>query len=413
MSSPALQILRLPAFGPLLAGNSMAVVGQMMLGTALGWDLYEQTGSPLVLGYVGLVQFIPVLLFALPAGQVADRFNRKGIMLACVLLTMGCALGLAALAAGHGPLWGYLACIFGVGVAQAFMGPARSALVPALVPQELLGQALALSSSVFQFGFLFGPLAAGALIALTHQAMPVYLVDAAATLVFAVLLARVPVPPQVRPQGAASWADVLVGLRFVFSRELMLAAITLDMFAVLLGGAVALLPVFARDVLHVGPVGLGILTAAQPLGALVMGVAMAHRPPVRRNGPVLLFAVTGFGLATLGFGLSHWAWLSWLMLFLVGATDMVSMVIRNQLTTLLTPDAMRGRVSAVHLVFVGTSNELGGFESGLTAAWWGAARSVIYGGLGTLAVVGLVASRSRALRELRELVPAESTAGVA
>jgi MFS family permease len=206
---------------------------------------------------------------------------------------------------------------------------------------------------------------------------------------------------------AAGWGEVFAGARFVWNSELMLAAITMDMFAVLLGGAVTLLPVFAKDVLHAGPEGLGWLLMASSLGAFLTGVWLARRPPIRRNGPVLLWTVVGFGIATIGFGLSTNFWLSWTMLFIAGATDMVSMVIRINMVQKLTPDAMRGRVSAVHSVFIGTSNELGGFESGLTAKLWGPVRSVVFGGAGTLAIVALTALKWPSLRRMGAIPDAE------
>ncbi|MNY18077.1 enterobactin exporter EntS [compost metagenome] len=214
------------------------------------------------------------------------------------------------------------------------------------------------------------------------------------------MLAGLKTPPVQPSKHAPTWADALVGLKFVMKTELMLAAITLDMFAVLLGGAVVLLPVFAKDVLAVGPQGLGWLIAAPSLGAALTSIVLSALPPIRRNGPVLLWGVAGFGLATVGFALARNPLLAWTMLFLTGVCDTLSVVIRVNLATILTPDEMRGRVEAVHRIFIGTSNELGGFESGVTAAWWGPVRSVLFGGIGTMVVVGLVAWRSPALRRL-------------
>ncbi len=386
-----------------LIGNASAHLGQIMLGVAIGWEIYERTGSAMALGYVGLAQFIPVLLLALPAGQLADRIDRRLIVMLALIAWITASLGLAAISYFDGPLILVYLCLLLEGSAQAFRGPAASAILPNLVPQEALSQTVTWNTSIVQFSLLLGPALAGLLIGLTHNALPIYLLDAVLAAVFLVALAGIrPIRPP-ESAHAPGWGDLLEGLRFVRRTPLLLAAITLDMVAVLLGGAVALLPVFAKDILHVGPQGLGWLMAAPSLGAFAMGLLLTHLPPLRKNGPILLGVVAGFGVATIGFGLSLSPVVSWGMLFLVGAFDMVSMVIRSTMLQHFTPDAMRGRVSAIHSVFVGTSNELGAYESGLTASWWGPVRAVVFGGIGTLVMVAFAASRWPQLRRLKGL----------
>lgn len=406
-----------PAFLRYLAGNTAALAGQTMLATAIGWELYERTHSALMLGYVGLVEILPVLAFALPAGDLADRMDRKKLLGAAQALAFACALAMALLSWRVGPLWAVYAALGGLGVAQAFRGPSASSFLPSLVSAEDLSRALTVHTSAVQAALLLGPAAAGALIALTHQAWPVYALTAACFASFGLVLLGLPSHRAVQAAGASAekgLARLMGGLRFVWRTEILLAAISLDMVAVLLGGAVAILPVFAKDVLGVGPEGLGVLVAAPSVGALAMGLYLARRPGIRRNGPVLLGAVAGFGFATLAFGLARSFPLAWIALALVGATDMVSMVIRSQLVQHLTPDAYRGRVAAVHAIFVGTSNQMGGFESGLTTAWWGPVRAILFGGAGALTVTGLVAWRSPQLRRLGPIGPqAEAESGPA
>lgn len=387
-------------FSRYLIGKTIAMVGQSMVVTAIGWELYERTGNALALGWVGLVLFVPVVLLGLPAGQWVDRGDRRLLLCGALALFALCSVGLAGVTWLKGPLWVYYALLFAAGVAQALYSPASSALLPGLVSAENLTGAISWSTGASQLAYLLGPAAAGWLIAATHSATTVFLADAAATSVYLAALLTMRYTPSPRDEAPVSMDEFLAGLRFVWNTELILAGITLDMVAVLLGGAVALLPIFAKDLLHVGPTGLGYLTTAPSVGAFLMGLVVAHVPPFRRNGPVLLAMVAGFGAATIGFGLAPNIWVAWAMLFLTGAFDMVSMVIRSNLVQHLTPDAMRGRVGAVHSIFIGTSNELGGFESGLTASWWGPVRSVVFGGIGTLAVVAFATARWPGLRSL-------------
>ncbi|MBO9538999.1 MFS transporter [bacterium] len=400
LSNDVLALLRTPKFWRFQLGSIAASFAQAMFGTAIGWDLYERTHSAFLLGLVGLVQFIPVVLLALPAGQVVDRYDRSRVLMGAIALHVVGVLGLVAATHLGAPLPVFYACLFLSGVAQAFSGPARAAILPRLVPKELLARAVTWNTTAWQLTYLIGPALAGLFIGATRRADTIYLFDAVACIFFLLMLAGLKAPPLQSNKQAPTWTDALVGLKFVMRTELMLGAITLDMFAVLLGGAVVLLPVFAKDVLAVGPQGLGWLIAAPSLGAALTSIVLSALPPIRRNGPVLLWGVAGFGLATVGFALARDPLLAWTMLFLTGVCDTLSVVIRVNLATILTPDEMRGRVEAVHRIFIGTSNELGGFESGVTAAWWGPVRSVLFGGIGTLLVVGMVAWRSPALRRL-------------
>lgn len=396
------------AFARYMIGKTLAMIGQSMVVTAIGWELYERTHDALALGWVGLVLFVPVVVLSLPAGQFVDRHDRRLILCGALALFAACAVGLSAVTQVQGPLWAIYALLFGAGVAQAFYSPASGALLPGLVSPANLTGAISWSTGASQFAYLLGPAAAGFLIASTGAAWPIFLIDAAGALIYLVLLLTIHYVPPARERETPGWDEILAGLRFVWKTELILAGITLDMVAVLLGGAVALLPIFAKDLLHVGPTGLGWLMTAPSVGAFLTGLLVAHLPPFRRNGPILLAMVAGFGLATIGFGLARDFYLAWIMLFLTGAFDMVSMVIRSNLVQHLTPDAMRGRVQAVHHIFIGTSNELGGFESGLTASWWGPVRSVVFGGVGTLAVVAIAAWRWPTLRQLGRIEAPEA-----
>jgi len=413
------QALRSRDFRLLLTGVCISFFGQQMLTVALGWELYHRTASALVLGGVGLAQVIPVILLSLPAGHIADRYNRKTVMrLAQVTLAIG-ALGLAVLSARHGPLLLIYACLVVIGSAQAFNNPASSALVAQVIPADAYENATTWRSSTTQVSAVIGPAAGGFLIALLGEATWVYVIYAVAVLSYAVLLTRIRVqaPPRVIG-GARTLRSIGEGLRFLGQSPVLLAAITLDLFAVLLGGAVTLLPIYAQDILHVGPVGLGWLRAATSVGSVCTALILAHRPPFTHAGRTLLLAVAGFGLATVVFGVSRSFLLSCAMLFLLGVFDNISVVIRSTLVLVRTPDAMRGRVGAVNALFIGTSNQLGGFESGLTAQLLGTVPAVVLGGIGTMLVVLVVARvwpQMRGLRSLRDsapLVPAAETAEV-
>lgn len=383
--------LRVPDFRRYLLGNLVATIGTQMQTVAVGWELYERTRSPLALGAVGLVQVVPVFALTLPAGHLADRVDRRRLLMAALALLALASAGLAIASRTRASVGWFYAALFVAGVARAFQGPAKEALAPQLVPRELYANSSTWRSSAWQLASVVGPSLGGVVIATFHGAVVAYLLDAVAALVFASLIATTAPRPFVPAAGAATLHSLLEGIRFVRRTKVILAAITLDLFAVLLGGATTLLPIYARDILHVGPTGLGWLLAAPSVGALGMALTLAHRPPMRRAGRALVVAVTGFGLATIVFGLSRSFWLSLLALLLTGAFDNVSVVVRSTLFQLLTPDEMRGRVGAVNSFFIGGSNELGGFESGALAQLVGATASVVIGGVGTILVVLVVA----------------------
>ncbi len=391
-------------FRLLISGRFVAQIGEMMVSVAVGWELYERTNDPLALGLVGLVQILPVMLLSLPGGYVADRYNRKQVTLISQLVLIVCALVLAALSLTQGALPLLYLTLAVIGGARAFNNPAESALTPQVIPPEHYYSAVAWSSSVWQLSAVLGPAFGGLLIGLSGVPAVVYLVNAAAggVLVVALLLIRSPQTSYSSPE-ETPLESLKGGIRFLRGAQIILASITLDMFAVLLGGATFLLPVFARDILHTDATGLGVLRAGPSVGALLMALYVARRPPFERAGKTLLLAVAGFGVATIIFGLSQSFLLSLLMLLALGALDNISVVIRHTLLLTHTPNEMLGRVGAVNSVFIGASNELGGFESGVAAALLGPVGAVVFGGFGTLLVVGMVAWRAPKLRKLERL----------
>jgi MFS family permease len=356
-----------------------------MLMLAIGWRMYDLTGSAWDLGLVGLFQFVPALLLALPAGQVADQRHRGRVVSACQAVVTAVALALlAAHALGADSRALLLGVALVLGAVRAFQMPAQQALTPLLVPPGLLPQAMAFSASGVQAAVIGGPALGGALYAL--DAGVVYGACALLSGAAAACMAAVRYRHQPPPRQPFSAETLLAGVRFIASRRPVLGAISLDLFAVLLGGAVALLPIFAKDVLHIGPWGLGLLRSAPAAGALAMSLWLTRHPPARRIGRTLLVAVAVFGAYMVVFGLSRSFALSLVALAVSGAADMVSVVIRQTLVQLETPDAMRGRVSAVNSIFIGASNQLGEFESGALAAWLGPVGSAVLGGMGTIAV---------------------------
>ncbi len=392
--------LRSRDFRVYLVGNFAVTLGQQMQTTALGWELYERTNSALSLGLVGLVQMIPVILLVLHAGHVADRFDRKRVAMLSLGLFAVSSAGLAVVSATRAPVLLIYACVFAFGIARAFYGAARGALLPQLVPREHFGNAVTWSSAAWQLAAVAGPALGGTLIAVLGRASPVFIADAVGCLFFLLLLATVRGKQATRSTERATVDSLLAGVRFLTRSDVLLAAITLDMVAVLLGGATALMPLFARDILHVGPSGLGWLNAAPAVGAVLMAVVLATRPPLRRAGHALLASVIGFGLATIVFGLSRSFPLSLAALFVLGALDNVSVVIRSALLQLMTPDELRGRVASVNSLFIGTSNELGGFESGAVASAIGPVPAVVLGGVGTIVTVAAIGAKWPALRKL-------------
>ena len=361
-----------------------SVTASQMLMVAVAWHMYDITSSAWDLGLVGLFQFVPALLLTLPAGHVADRYHRGRVFALCLLLQAAIAIALvAATQLGLATRELILAISVLLGVARAFQMPAQQALTPLLVPQDMLQHAVALSSSGMQAAIICGPALGGLLY--TIGPMAVYatctaLLVVAMGLVLAIKYKHSPVTL------AATWDSVLAGFTFVWHHKVLLGATSLDLFAVLLGGATALLPIYARDILQIGPIGLGVLRAAPAVGALVMSMALLRWPMRRHVGYKLLVAVAVFGLATIIFGISESYYLSLIALVATGAADSISVVTRMTLVQLETPDEMRGRVSAVNSIFIGASNQLGEFESGATAAAFGAVGSVVLGGVGTILI---------------------------
>ncbi len=403
--------LRFRDFRLLIIARFIISLSNQMLTFAIGWDLWLRTQNELFLGLVGLVQVIPIILLSLPAGALADRYNRKRIVMITQALLASCSLGLALISLTNGPVWAVFLCLFGVGLARAFNDPASSTLLPQTVPTEVFTSAATWSSSSWQMAAILGPAVAGVIVAMFNNVTGIYFFDACAGMVFLVLIAMIKGRQLALSSEPMSLHSLTEGLRFIRSTKVLMAAITLDLFAVLFGGAVTLLPVFATDILKVGAEGLGLMRAAPSIGAVLVALLLAHLPPFKHAGRTLLLVVAGFGLATVVFGLSRFFLLSLLMLFILGALDNISVVIRGTLMLTRTPDEMRGRTSAVNSIFISASNELGGFESGLTGAWFGAAPAVIIGGIGTLLVVFGVAHLWPEMSALRTLdPPAELTA---
>jgi MFS family permease len=384
-------VLRNRDFLLYLIGRFIASFGQQMLTVAVGWELYERTHSPLNLGLVGLTNIVPMFLFTLPAGHLADTLNRKRIIVAMTCVMALSSMGLALISAFHAAtIWMY-AGLFVAATARTFLWPATAAFLPQLVSRRDFPRAVTWYTGSFQLSSVTGPAAGGALIALTGRAVGVYGLNACAALICLTLVSLVRYERVELPREPMTLSSLAGGFRFVFATRMILGILTLDMFAVLLGGATTLLPVYAKDILHVGPRELGLLQAALPAGSLLCALVLAHQPPLQKAGRALLWSVAIFGLGTIGFGLSRALPLSFASLVLCGAADNVSVIIRHTLVQLLTPDDKRGRVSAVNSLFIGTSNELGGFESGLVAHWLGPVLAVVTGGAGTIVVVLAVA----------------------
>lgn len=362
--------------------------GFQMLSVAVGWQIYALTGNALDLGFIGLAQFLPSLVLALPAGHVADIFARRQIIVVTRISEL-IAITVLALMSFYQIVdkWIIFGLLVWIGTFKAFEFPAMQSIVPSLVPEKLLPRALALNSSASEMASIVGPALGGFLY--IAGADVVYITTALLYFLAVVCMFHVPLPAIKRPRNAASFATVFAGVSFIRQRPVILGVISLDLFAVLLGGATALLPIFARDILHTGPWGLGLLRGAPAVGALLMSFWLAKHVISRHVGMIMFASVAAFGVATLAFSFSQWLWLSLLALALLGAFDMVSMVIRGALVQLETPDEMRGRVSAVNSIFINTSNQLGEFESGVLASLVGAVGAVAIGGVGTLVVVGL------------------------
>ncbi len=399
-----------PIVRTFVIGRFASVVGAQMVSVAVGWQLYERTGKALSLGLVGVFELLPVLLLMIPAGNAADRLPRRSVARFGTALLALASLGLAYVAWKDLPTPWIYALLVVVGAARAFSSPSVSTILPQLLPPAQFANANAWLSSNYELASISGPAIGGFLISLTGSVTVAFAAGAVGQIVFIVLLSTLPSRPAAKTARANEPAEIFAGLAFIRRNPVFLAAITLDLFAVLFGGAVALLPIFAKDILDVGAVGLGFLRAAPSVGALTTALLLTRLPPWKRPGRVLLFAVVGFGLATFGFGLSKNIALSLACLYLVGACDAVSVVVRMTLEQMITPDRLRGRVSAVNYVFIGFSNEMGAFESGTVASLIGTVPSVLVGGVGAVIVAGIVALRWPQLARigpLHELHPLE------
>lgn len=412
---------RFGAFNLYMTGNLLSILGRQMLAVAVEWEIYARTHSATALGLVGLVLAVPVVALSLLAGHLADKYSRKSIIIVAQLCSAVASAALAVVSWKHLaiPAWPilrhgneWLRAIAGVferhqpafhfddmsvpliylllfvaGTARTFAWASRSSFFPTLVPRDAYANAVTWNSSVFQIGSVVGPAISGFIVAHISFAC-VYVIDSICAFLFFILVLPIRRSPGIgKHEHQNTWRSLVAAMQFVLSKHVILATITLDLFAVLLGGATALLPMFADQILHVGPVGLGWMRAAPAVGALATALLVAYLPPINRAGKTLLWCVAGFGLATILFGLSRAFWFSLAMLFSIGAFDSISVIVRGTIVQLVTPDEMRGRVSAVNNIFIGTSNEFGALESGLTAALFGPVLSVVGGGIGTILVV--------------------------
>ncbi|MBY4608888.1 MFS transporter [Rhizobium sp. 9T] len=375
---------------------------QQIVSVAVGWQMYDQTGKAIYLGLIGLVQFLPSLLLILVTGSVADRHNRRAIAALCSLVSALCTLALLIMTATEtfAP-WPVFAVLLIFGIERAFMLPAVQSLAPNLVPEHALSNAIAWNSSSWQLAAITGPVMGGLLYGVS--ATTAYTVAVIFSILGAGLLFMIPKPVQKTVGEAKNWAMILGGFSFIRAEKVVLGAISLDLFAVLLGGATALMPIFARDILTLGPWGLGLLRAAPGLGAIVMAIFLAAYPLKHRAGIYMFIGVALFGLGTIVFGVSTNTEVSIAALALMGAADMVSVYVRESLIALWTPDQLRGRVNAVNMVFVGASNELGEFRAGTMASIFGAVPAVVIGGIGTLVVAAIWASSFPKLRRIDTL----------
>ncbi len=400
-----------PGFVLFQVARFLIVAAVEMQAVAVGWQVYEITKRPLDLGYVGLAQFLPGILLFPISGHVSDRFERRHVLSACYAGYAVCfALLLAIAERSVHSVQSIYAVLILIGVVRSFNSTASRSILPQLVPEEHFPNAVAWNASIFQAATILGPSFGGILYAAFHGPSIVYVV--ALVTAMGATVSSFQIKPEVRVRVAArepmTLKTVFAGLHYIWRKKLILGAISLDLFAVLLGGAVALLPVYAKEILHTGPWGLGLLRTAPGVGAALMAVLLAHRPLRGRSGPTLLWAVAGFGIFTIIFGVSRNLTVSLIALLLLGASDMISVIIRATLTQLATPDEMRGRVTAVDMIFIGTSNEFGQFESGVTAQWLGTVPAVILGGVGTLAVIALWAWLFPELRTAGELTSIRS-----
>ena len=397
-----LNLFRQPGFVPFVIARLLAVFAMQIQAIVVAWQVYEITGDPLSLAWVGLAQFLPMLFLLMPAGDLIDRFNRKLILALSWIGAAACSgiLLWLTVRGEHDPAWFYGALVL-YGCSRAFIGPALQSLLPQIVPRDQLAQAIATNSTIMRTATILGPVLGGVLYAigggeLTYTLCMVCFAGGLA------LLSRVPVlyDDRIQITETSGWKRFTAGLHFIRTRPIILGTISLDLFAVLLGGVIALLPIYASDVLHVGSEGLGLLRSAMAMGEICVGLYLSARPFNRNVGRTMFIAVAIFGMANLVFALSTLFWLSFVALLIAGAADMISVYIRSTLIQFSTPDAMRGRVNAVNMLFIGSSNELGHFRAGTSAAWFGAVPAALIGALCTL---GVVAGWSAAFRSLRQV----------
>lgn len=405
--------LRIPYVAEFTFGRMMAAIGAQFVSVAVGWDLYERTGDPWSLGLVGLAQVAPALILTLPAGTLADRFPRRNISMAAhAVMGLG-ALGLAVVSTLDAPIELTYALLVFAAVGRAFSMPATNSLLAAIARGTQVAYVYAWLTSSSQLATIAGPAIGGLLIAVTGGATASYLAAGAGQLLFVAMVTRLPSGAPPTTSAIQRPRDALAGIGFIWRNPVFLAAITLDLFAVLLGGVIGVLPVFAKDILEVGPAGLGVLRSGPALGALVSALVVTRLPPWERPGRVLLVVVACFGASTIGFGLSRHMLLSFVCLLILGASDSISVVIRGTIQQVLTPDHLRGRVSAMNALFIGLSNELGAFRAGSMAAFVGVVTSVVAGGVGTLFMVVIAAVIWRQLAHvgpLHTLRPPQSEA---
>jgi len=393
-----------PGFLLFQVARFLIVSAVEMQAVAVGWQVYEITKRPLDLGYVGLAQFLPAILLFPISGHASDRFERRNVLSACYAGYALCfALLLALSRRGVPSIVPIYVVLVMIGIVRSFNGPASRSILPQLVPQEHFANAVAWNATIFQASTVLGPSFGGIIYAAFRGPSAVYVIAMVTAIGATLTTFRIKAEVKARPREPLNLKTLFAGLRFIRNNKLILGAISLDLFAVMLGGAVALLPVYAREILHTGPWGLGLLRTAPGAGAALMAILLAHWPLRGNSGPKLLWAVAGFGVFTIIFGLSRSLTVSLIALVLLGASDMISVIIRATLTLLATPDEMRGRVTAVDMIFIGTSNEFGQFESGLTGQWFGTVPAVVLGGVGTLLVVTLWAWWFPDLRRAGEL----------
>jgi MFS family permease len=407
LKSDAYAALRIPDYRWFLGMRLMTTLSIQIMSVSVQYFVYDLTGDPLMLGFIGLAEALPAIGVSLYAGHIADKHNRRNILIGCMTVLLCCSIGLFFLASNKELLHkgvlltGIYGIIFFTGLARGFFSPTNFAFLPQLVDRQILPNAISWNSSTWEIASISGLGIGGLLYGFWHGPMVAFgamIVLSIIGLLCILQIASRPVPPADHTEPAV--VRIREGLRFVFSSQMIISTIALDLFAVLFGGAVALLPIFAKDILKVGPEGLGVLRAAMSLGAITMALFIAHRPVGRNAGKLLLACVAGFGLCIIGFGFSTWFWLSFACLFLAGVLDEVSVFIRASLVQHLISDHMKGRVSSVNSIFITSSNEIGAFESGLTASFMGPVGSVVFGGCMTLLVVAVTWWRAPKLREL-------------